>query len=160
MPSVRPRTPGASMKVGARIQRLAAPDQAVAFGDPPGQGEQERDRQLGRRRRQHAGRVGDDDVPTPRLVEVDVVDADRVVRHDAKLRARGIEKLSVDPVGRRGHEAVRTRRAGQQLLPSRRVRGVVLAQVEQPVELLPDTLRNAPRDEDAGQRALTGHPAG
>ena len=47
-----------------------------------------RDRQLGGRPGQHVGRVRDDDPARPRGVEVDVVDADRVVRDHAERRDR------------------------------------------------------------------------
>ena len=77
---------------------VAAADEAVALGDPPQQREHQRDRELGRRARQHVGRVRDDDAARGRRGEIDVVDADRVVRDDAQLRARGVEVRPVDAV--------------------------------------------------------------
>ena len=59
-------------------------DEPVALGDPPQEREHQSDRELGGRPRQHVGRVRDDDAALRgRGLEVDVVDADRVVRDDA-----------------------------------------------------------------------------
>ena len=83
---------------------LVAPSQrAIALADPTQQGEDEPDRMLGGRVREHTGRVADDHSPLARRVEVDVVDPHRVVRDDAELRPGGVEVRSIDP-DRRCHD--------------------------------------------------------
>ena len=75
---------------------LAAPDEAVALGDPAQQREHEPDGELCRRAREHVRRVRDHEAAPGRLVEIDVVHADRVVRDDAELWPGAVEKLGVD----------------------------------------------------------------
>ena len=54
------------------------------------------------------------------LVEVDVVEADGVVRDDAQLRPGGVEQLGVDAVGQHRHEPVAAGDAREQLVTRRR----------------------------------------
>ena len=94
---------------------VAAPERTVALDDAPQEGECEPDRVLGRRVREHARRVRDDDPALANRREVDVVEAHRVVRDDAELRAGGVEERRVDGYrGGRDH-ARRTVRAVHEL---------------------------------------------
>ena len=78
-----------------RPPRLPA-QEPVSLGDAAEQRERERDRQLGDGVGQHVGRVRDEDVARARGFEIDVVDADAVVRDDAELRPGAVEQLAVD----------------------------------------------------------------
>ena len=86
-------------------------------------------------------------------VEVDVVEADGVVRDDAELRTGGIEQLRVHAVGQHRHEAVAARRARKKLRARRRQLLVVDVEPERPLELLPHPRRHAAGDEDARPHA-------
>ena len=88
---------------------LAAANEPVPLDDSPREREHERERHLRRRLGQHVGCVGDDDATPRALLETDVVEADGVVRDDAKLRPGGIEQLGVDAIGEHGDEAVAAR---------------------------------------------------
>ena len=81
--------------------------------------------------------VFDDDDPAPlALLEIDVVEADGVVRDDAELRPGGVEQLGVDAVGQHRHEAVAARRAREQVLARRWQLLVVDVERERPLELM------------------------
>ncbi len=122
------------------LPRLAAAQEAVAFRNTPREREHERDRHLGRRVGEHVGRVRHDDAAALAFVEVDVVEADGVVRDDAKLRPGGVEQLGVDAVGQHRHEAIATGHPREQLLARRRQLLVVDVERERPLELLPHAL--------------------
>ena len=63
-------------------------DQALALAEPPGDGENQRDREVGRRVGEDSRRVRDDDAALARGGDVDVVVADADIRDDAELRYR------------------------------------------------------------------------
>ena len=71
--------------------------------------------ELGRRLGEDVRRVGDDH-PRGGGREVDVVEADRVVRHHAEPVARGVEELGVDPVRQHRQKPDLPGDAGQELL--------------------------------------------
>jgi hypothetical protein len=78
-------------------------DEPITLGDPAEEREHQADAELGRGAREDVRSVGHDDAPCGCSVEVDVVDADRVVRDDADLGACTVEIVGVDP-GREGNE--------------------------------------------------------
>jgi hypothetical protein len=84
---------------------------AVALGDAPRAVERERDRDLGGRVGEHAGRVRDAYAEPARRVEVDVLVADRERRHHAQRRRERLEQRAVDPVGERAHTSAVAPRA-------------------------------------------------
>ena len=78
------------------------------------------------------------DDPAPlALLEVDVVEADGVVRDDAKLRPGGVQQLGVDAVGQHRQEPVAACSSREQLLAGGRQLFVVDVERERPLELLP-----------------------
>ena len=105
--------------------RACAAQEPVSFGDAAEQRERERDRQLGDRVGQHVGRVRDEDVALARRLEIDVVDADAVVRDDAELRPGAVEQLAVDRLRQHrqdpvdAFEPVGERRTTPRALPAR-----------------------------------------
>ena len=100
--------PGAEHEGRLQPPRLTPPDQPVALGDPAQEVEHQRDRELGGRVGEDAGRIRHRHAAARRLGEVDVVEPDRVLRHDPELRPRPVEELGVDAVGRHRHCAVGT----------------------------------------------------
>ena len=128
---------------------LAAPDQAVSLGHPPQEREDERDRQLRGRSREHPRRVRHGHTPPAAGLEVDVVHADRVVGDDAQLRARRVEQLVVDPVGEHQHQPVLAGDALQELLALERPHRVVQVDLERALELRPHAIGKAAGREDA-----------
>ena len=75
-----------------------AADEPLCFAKPPGRHQDQRHRDVGGRIREDAGRVRHDDRARGAGRDVDVVVADRHVRHDSQLLARCIEERFVDPV--------------------------------------------------------------
>ena len=131
-PSVFPARPVAEHGRRLPRPRLARAHEPVALGDAPDEREQERERELGGRRREHVRRVRDDDAALRRRREVDVVVADRVLRHDAQLRAGGVQQLGVDGVGRHRHEPVRTRHVHADLVLERRPQRLLHCREQRP----------------------------
>ena len=106
--------PAPEHELERELPRRAPADEAVALGDPPEEREHQADRELGRRARQHVGRVRDEDAALRGRVEVDVVDADRVVRDDAELRPGAVEERPVDARRQHRDDPVRAlRRVGE-----------------------------------------------
>ena len=85
-----PARPAAEHQVRRPDPALAAADQTVALGDPAKEGEHRASMVSSAVvSGQHVWGVRDDHAPrAPARLEVDVVDADRVVRDDAQLRLR------------------------------------------------------------------------
>ncbi len=75
----------------------AVAHKAVGLDEPAAQGEDQREREVGRRRVEHARRVRDGDAATAALLDVDRVVAHAVVGHDAKAR-EAVEHGCVDAV--------------------------------------------------------------
>ena len=89
-------------------------NQPVSLGHAAQQGQHQRDGELRRRTRQHIGRVRDDDSAPAGSVEVDVVDADRVVGDDCELRPGAVEQRAVDRRRQERKDPVRSfRRVGE-----------------------------------------------
>ena len=88
---------------------VAAPERAVPLAHAAKEREDERDRVLGGGVRENAWRVAGDDVALADGREVEVVDADGVVRDDPKLRASCVEERGVDRDRRGDDHAVGTR---------------------------------------------------
>ena len=76
---------------------LAVARVLAGLDDAAGDREHERPGEVGGRVGEHVGRVADLDVAGRRRLEVDVVEADRVVGHRAQLRG-GVQQLRVDLV--------------------------------------------------------------
>ena len=102
--------------------RLAAPHEAVAFGDAAQEREHQRERELRRRAGEDVRRVGDDDAAAPRRLEVDVVHPDGVVGDDPQLRPGRLEIGVVDRHREHRHDAVRADRRRHQLEVGRELR--------------------------------------
>ena len=95
--------------------RLAPPEQAVALGDATEQREHQRQRELGRRTRQHVRRVRDEDVVRAGSVEVEVVHADRVVGNDPQPGTSPVEQRRVHGRGQEREDPVDPLRSSDQL---------------------------------------------
>ena len=76
----------------------APPQESVAFGDPPCRRHNQREGRVGGGLGEHLGGVRAHHAAARARLDVDVVEANRVVRHDHQLRARGVEELVVDLV--------------------------------------------------------------
>ena len=98
--------PLAEHELDAELPRPPLAQQAVALDDAAQQREGECDRELGGRLGEHVGCVRDDDAALACGLEVDVVDADPVVRDDAELRPRRVEERAVDLGRERGEDPV------------------------------------------------------
>ena len=127
----------------------AVDDVAVGLDDAPRDGEHERPGEVGRRVGQDVGRVADLDAARRRRLDVDVVEADRVVGHRAQLR-RGVDQLGVDPVDEQRQQPLGLGDAGEQ----RVARGRHVARPDLEVVLGGEALERIAgqlaRDEDMG----------
>ncbi len=117
----------------------------LGFGDPPRGRHHQRPAEIGRRLGQHVGRVGAEHVRGVERADVEVVVADRHVRHDAQPR-RGREHRRVDHVARR-QRAVLVREARLQRIGGERV-AVVPVDVEILLEPLDHVRKDRARDQD------------
>ena len=55
---------------------------------------------------QHAGRVGEDHIALGRGLQVEIIVADRVIRHNSALRPGGIENAAVDFIRQQGDDRI------------------------------------------------------
>src|SRR5438067_10821550 len=118
-PKRRPRDVAAEeVRLGPTATPAALTDSTVGDDEPPPDREQQREREIGSRRRQHAGRIRERDSVRRARGRIDRVVADAVVRDDSEVREQ-VERLAVDPFadnGERQHvvaaptRAVRKRR--------------------------------------------------
>ena len=111
------RRPGYVAAEEVRLGPAAAPaalaDSAVGDDEPPPDREQQREREIGSRRRQHAGRIRERDSVRRARGRIDRVVADAVVRDDSEVREQ-VERLAVDPFsdnGERQHVVLASARA-------------------------------------------------
>ena len=102
---------------------LPAPDQALALAEAPGRHQDQREREVGGRLGQHAGRVREPHAALRAGRDVDVVVADGDVRDHLQLRAGGVEEGPVDAVVQQRQDRVGAGRGLVQL--RRRERPVV-----------------------------------
>jgi hypothetical protein len=86
--------------------RGAGAQESLALAHPPGGGHEQREGRVGGRLGEHVGRVRREHAGLGARGDVDVVEPDGVVRHDAQLRARGREELGVDLLGQHRHDRV------------------------------------------------------
>ena len=77
-----------------------------ALGDPPRDGQDQRDRHVGGVVGQHAGRIGDGDAALNRARHVDIVDAIAEIRDQPELLAGLRDDPGIDPIGHGRHEHV------------------------------------------------------
>ena len=96
-PSVAPWTSAPIQPCGSHVRHWPSRRRPGGLDDAAGDREHQRPGEVGRRVGEHVGRVADLDAARRRRVDVDVVEADRVVGDRAQLR-RGVEQLGVDPV--------------------------------------------------------------
>ena len=96
--------PAAEHEVDRPRPRLARADQPLALPHPARDREQQRDREVGRRVGQDAGRVRDDHAARAGRVHVDVVVADRDVGDDAQPRRRRRRGTRRRPVVEHRHD--------------------------------------------------------
>ena len=86
---------------------------ATAIKQSPGE--------IGGRLVEHAGRVGHGDFPFGAGGHVDIVEADRHVRHDPQFRPRRVEHFAIDFFREQADERVLARNAIQKFLARRAV---------------------------------------
>ena len=102
------------------IERPAAPgagtNDAFAFAEPPGHGENQAPREIRARIGQHIRRIGDGDVAGTAGRDVDVVVANGDVGDDFQLWAGSIEHRGVDRVGEEADNRVHTLDTLQQFI--------------------------------------------
>src|SRR2546425_5920406 len=119
MPSVAPCTSTPVRSLGPQVFPLAGADVVHAFDHSPRRGHEEREGQVGGRLGQNARRVADRDAALGRGPDVDVVEADRVVRYDAQART-AVHQLRVDAVGQEREQPLGLPRLCEQPLARRR----------------------------------------
>ena len=115
IPSVRPARLVAEHECRLEPPRPAPPDQPVALGHAPDEREEEREGVLGGRAREDVRGVRDDDSALACVLQVDVVEPDRVVRHDPELRPGAVEERGIHAHGRDRDETQRALGPGEQL---------------------------------------------
>jgi hypothetical protein len=124
---------------------LVVRDDARAFGDPAGHGEDQRHRHVGGVLGQHAGRVCNRDAPLQRRRHVDVIDAVSEIGDQPKVGTGLGDQPGIDLVGHGGDKDVGLSQPGRQSLRRhRRVFGIE-PDVEQLTHPRLDGIRQAPR---------------
>ena len=117
--------PAAQLHAEQLVERpslpVAAPQHPLAFAQPAGHGQDQRQREIGRGIRQDVRRVGDDDAPLTRGGDVDVVVADGDVGDDAQSLAR-FDHRPIDGVGDHRQQRLLAGDAAHQLVVRRRRR--------------------------------------
>ena len=93
---------------------------AIAFRNAPRRGHEQRPGQVRGRLGQDAGRVADRDAAPRARRDVDVVEADRVVRNDLQPGPGRVQELVVDPVREERQHAVAAGDPAQQFGARRR----------------------------------------
>jgi hypothetical protein len=122
----------------------AGPDEPIALGDAARCIEEQPEGEICRRLGDD-GRVRDCDMSIRASSEIDVVDADRHIRHDGKLRRAG-EHLGVDVVGDHRHDSAYPRGARRERIGHDALLVVHdLERSQQSTERISD---QAPTDED------------
>ena len=96
---------GAEQEIEGPSLPVAASQQALAFRQPPRDGQNQRPREVGDRLGQHIGRMSDEHATRLRILDIDVVVPDGDVRHDLQIRC-GIDHAAVDRVGQQGDDRV------------------------------------------------------
>ena len=105
-PIVAPWTSGPSSSSGPHVFQLPGADVAVALGQPPGGGHQQREGEVGGRVGQDARRVADRDAARACRPGRRCCRSRRRSCDDLQLRPGGVEELVVDPVGEERQDAV------------------------------------------------------
>src|SRR5438094_3152601 len=101
-PKRRPRDVAAEeVRLGPTATPAALTDSTIGDDEPPPDREQQREREIGSRRRQHAGRIRERDSVRRARGRIDRVVADAVVRDDSEVREQ-VERLAVDPFADNG----------------------------------------------------------
>src|SRR5215217_697014 len=105
----------------ARLPRgpPAGANERLALRQPARYAEHQREREIGRRVREHAGRVAHRDAAGAGRVQVHVVHAHGVVRDCAQVRRR-LDQIGVHGIGEHGQEPLELRRPCEQLRARRR----------------------------------------
>ena len=92
--------------MGPQVFQSPRRDVLGGFDDAASGDEDQREREVGGRLRQHAGRIADRDASRGAGREIDVVDPDGHLRHHLELRSRRLEHGFVDAVGDQADQAV------------------------------------------------------
>ena len=87
-----------------------------AFARAPRRHEQQSQRQIGGRFGQHARCIGHGDAALFCRLDVDVIEADAEVTHEAGLQRFGGQDLGIDPIGHRGQHGISLGEGGFQLV--------------------------------------------
>ena len=119
MPTVAPWRSWPSSSCGLPGAPLAAADVGVPLRQSPRDAEHQRDRQVGGAVGQDVRGVADRDPARARRLDVDVVDAHRVVRDRPQPRGR-LDQLGVDAVGEQRKQTLELGSPREQLLARRR----------------------------------------
>ena len=126
---------------------LAAAHVSVALDDAARRRHKQRPREIRRRLRQHAGRVGHRDAPRSASGHVDMVVADRERRDRLQLRARR-EELRIDFIGQEAQQTVLVLQALEQQLARDRDAFIEVLELEMGREQVEALLRYAARNEN------------
>ncbi len=130
--------------------------EGVGLGDAPRDRQQQREREVRGRLREHARRIAHRDAATRARGDIDVVVADREVADDLELRPGGVQQLVVDPVGQQCQQPVHTGHAAEQLVAWRRQDTVPDIHERDVAQQTQARLRDLARDQDP---RLLGHAA-